>query len=124
MMQAMPKVPAPVTYRIPAGFDQESWALHCADVLERSIVEEGPQSGLAFIQDPVGGLPTGALVPHAPYLRRVREICDRHGVLLIHYDVSRAVGRTRVFLSHQPRPQRWRPSGTSVCVEGRRGWVR
>src|SRR3546814_8011543 len=77
MMQAMPKVPAPVTYRIPAGFDQESWALHCADVLERSIVEEGPQSVLAFIQEPVGGLATGALVPHAAYMRRVREICDR-----------------------------------------------
>ena len=50
LMQRMPKVPAPVTYRIPPGFDQESWAEHCADVLERTIVDEGPDTVLAFMQ--------------------------------------------------------------------------
>lgn len=104
MMRTMPKVPAPVTYRIPAGFEQESWAEHCAEVLERTVVEEGPETVLAFIQEPVGGLATGALVPHATYMRRVREICDRHGVMLIHDEVMSGGGRTGVFLSHQIWP--------------------
>ena len=104
LMQRMPKVPAPVTYRIPPGFDQESWAEHCADVLERTIVDEGPDTVLAFMQEPVGGLATGALVPHATYMRRVREICDRHGVLLIHDEVMSGGGRTGAFLSHEHWP--------------------
>ncbi len=104
LMKSMPKVPAPVTYRIPAGFDQESWALHCAEVLERTIVEEGPDTVLAFMQEPVGGLATGALVPHAAYMTRVREICDRHGVLLIHDEVMSGGGRTGAFLSHEHWP--------------------
>ncbi|MEQ9334473.1 aspartate aminotransferase family protein [Thalassobaculum sp.] len=104
LMQRMPKVPAPVTYRIPPGFDQESWAGHCADVLERTILEEGPDTVLAFMQEPVGGLATGALVPHATYMRRVREICDRHGVLLIHDEVMSGGGRTGAFLSHEHWP--------------------
>lgn len=104
MMQSMPKVPAPITYRIPDGFDQQSWAEHCAEVLERTIVDEGPQSVLAFIQEPVGGLATGALVPHAAYMTRVREICSRYGVLLIHDEVMSGGGRTGAFLSHQHWP--------------------
>ncbi len=101
MMQAMPKVPAPVTYRIPAGHDAEAWALKCAQVLEDTIVAEGPDSVLAFMQEPVGGVATGALVPHAAYMRRVREICDRYGVLLIHDEVMSGGGRTGRFLSHE-----------------------
>jgi len=104
LMKAMPKVPAPVTYRIPPGFDQESWAEHCAEVLERTILDEGPDTVLAFMQEPVGGLATGALVPHAAYMTRVREICDRYGVLLIHDEVMSGGGRTGVFLSHEHWP--------------------
>ena len=104
LMKSMPKVPAPVTYRIPPGFDQESWAEHCAGVLERTILDEGPETVLAFIQEPVGGLATGALVPHAAYMRRVREICTRHGVILIHDEVMSGGGRTGAFLSHEHWP--------------------
>jgi adenosylmethionine-8-amino-7-oxononanoate aminotransferase len=42
---------------------------------------------LAFIQEPVGGASTGALVPPKGYMEAVREICDRYGVLLIHDEV-------------------------------------
>ena len=59
---------------------------------------------LAVIQEPVGGLATGALVPHASYMRRVREICDRHGLLLIHDEVMSGGGRTGAFLSHEHWP--------------------
>lgn len=104
MLKPMPKVPAPTTYRIPGGHDAESWALKCAQVLEETIAAEGPESVLAFIQEPVGGVSTGALVPHAAYMRRVREICDRFGILLIHDEVMSGGGRTGAFLSHAHWP--------------------
>lgn len=104
MIQMMPKVPTPATYRVPTGHDVESWALHCAQVLEDTIVAEGADSVLAFIQEPVGGVATGALVAHAAYMRRVREICDKFGVLLIHDEVMSGGGRTGAFLSHEHWP--------------------
>jgi len=104
MTRTMPKVPAPVTYRRPAAFDAEAWALKCAQVLEDTILAEGPDSVLAFLQEPVGGVATGALVPHDAYMTRVREICDRHGVLLIHDEVMSGGGRTGGFLSHDHWP--------------------
>ena len=101
MLKEMPKVPAPVTYRIPDGMDEESWALKCAQDLEDRIVAEGPETVLAFIQEPVGGVSTGALVTPAAYMTRVREICDTYGILLIHDEVMSGGGRTGVFLSHE-----------------------
>ncbi|CAM9950236.1 unnamed protein product [Chrysoparadoxa australica] len=100
MIRTMPKVPAPVTYRRPQAYDPEAWALKCAQVLEDTIVAEGPDSILAFLQEPVGGVATGALVAHDSYMRRVREICDRYGVLLIHDEVMSGGGRTGGFLAH------------------------
>ena len=104
MLKEMPKVPAPVTYRIPDGMDEESWALKCAQDLEDRIVAEGPETVLAFIQEPVGGVSTGALVTPAAYMTRVREICDTYGILLIHDEVMSGGGRTGVFLSHEIWP--------------------
>ena len=104
MLQAMPKVPAPVTYRIPDGMDEEAWALKCAQDLEDRIVAEGADSVLAFIQEPVGGVSTGALVTPAAYMTRVRQICDKYGVLLIHDEVMSGGGRTGAFLSHDHWP--------------------
>ena len=56
-------------------------------MLEAEIVAQGPDTVLAFIVEPVGGASTGALVPPAGYMQAVREICTRHGVLLIHDEV-------------------------------------
>lgn len=104
MVVPLRKVPAPVSYRLPAGHTVDSWSEQCADALEAAIQEEGPESVLAFIQEPVGGLATGALVPTDAYMRRVREICDRHGVLLIHDEVMSGGGRTGRFLAHERWP--------------------
>jgi len=98
VMQVMPKVPAPFTYRLPENHDADSYARHCAAALEAAIVAEGPESVLAFIMEPVGGLATGALVAPDHYYREVREICDRHGVLLIYDEVMCGAGRTGTFL--------------------------
>ena len=102
MTRIMPKAPAPFSYRIPDGQTAETYAMACANELENIIEQEGPQTVLAFIMEPVGGLATGALVSTEAYCRRVREICTRHGVLLIFDEVMSGVGRTGTFLtSHQ-----------------------
>src|SRR5690606_22049190 len=98
MMRAMPKVPAPRAYLDGLDIDDPATGAHYAAMLEAKIVEEGPESVLAFIHEPVGGASTGALVPPAGYMQAVREICDRHGVLLIHDEVMSGGGRTGLFL--------------------------
>jgi len=67
--------------------------------LAETIEREGPETVLAFIMEPVGGLATGALVAPDSYYRRVREICDRHGVLLVYDEVMSGAGRTGTFLA-------------------------
>ncbi|NUX57659.1 aminotransferase family protein [Paraburkholderia youngii] len=101
MFQQMPKIPAPLTYRLPADVTAEEHVAVCAQALEQRILEEGPETVLAFIVEPVGGLSTGALVSPASYYRQVREICDRYGVLLIHDEIMSGAGRTGAFLSSQ-----------------------
>jgi adenosylmethionine-8-amino-7-oxononanoate aminotransferase len=104
MMQTMPKVPTPFSYRVPANFTAESYARHCATELERTIEREGPESVLAFIVEPVGGVSTGALVVPDDYIRTIRDICTRHGVLLIFDEVITGVGRTGKFLAAHHLP--------------------
>jgi adenosylmethionine-8-amino-7-oxononanoate aminotransferase len=99
VMPAMPKVPAPFTYRLPPNHDTDSYARACAAALEETIRREGAETVLAFIMEPVGGLATGALVAPDHYYRAVREICDRHGVLLIYDEVMSGAGRTGTFLA-------------------------
>ena len=99
LMPKMPKVPAPFQYRFPDGFDANSYATHCAEALDRTIKEEGPETCLAFIMEPVGGQSSGALVAPDHYYKMVREICDRHGVLLIFDEVMSGCGRTGKFLA-------------------------
>jgi adenosylmethionine-8-amino-7-oxononanoate aminotransferase len=99
LTRPMPKVPAPFSYRLPANHDADSYARHCAAALEDTIRREGPETVLAFIMEPVGGLATGALVAPDHYHRAVREICTRHGVLLIYDEVMSGAGRTGAFLA-------------------------
>ena len=98
-MLVMPKVPAPFTYRLPENHDIDSNARRCAAAFEEAILAEGPETVLAFIMEPVGGLATGALVAPDHYYRAVRDICDRHGVLLIYDEVMSGAGRTGSFLA-------------------------
>jgi adenosylmethionine-8-amino-7-oxononanoate aminotransferase len=101
MYRAMPKIPAPLTYRLPPGVSAADHVAACAQALEEKILEEGPQTVLAFIIEPIGGLSSGALVSPASYYRSVREICDRYGVLLIHDEIMSGAGRSGAFLSSQ-----------------------
>jgi adenosylmethionine-8-amino-7-oxononanoate aminotransferase len=99
MMQRMPKIPAPRAYLDGLDPDDPETGRHYADMLEARIQEEGPETVLAFLVEPVGGASTGALVPPAGYMARIREICDRYGVLLIHDEVMSGGGRTGRFFA-------------------------
>lgn len=106
MLQEMPKIPAPTCYRDRDGLDMEQRGLRYADMLEARILEEGPETVLAFLMEPVGGASTGALVAPDSYYTRVREICDRYGILLIYDEVMSGAGRTGRFLAAEHWPAR------------------
>jgi adenosylmethionine-8-amino-7-oxononanoate aminotransferase len=99
LMEGMPKVAAPATYLDRDNLTEEARGLKYAELLRDKIVEEGPDSVLAFIMEPVGGASTGALVAPDSYYGRVREICDEFGVLLIYDEVMTGAGRTGKFLA-------------------------
>lgn len=62
--------------------------------LEEKILEVGPARVAAFLAEPISGASLGAAVPDDEYWPRVREVCDRHGVLLIADEVLVGLGRT------------------------------
>ena len=99
MMRMMPKVPAPRAYLDGLDPDDEATGLHYANMLEQKIIDEGPETVLAFFVEPVGGASTGALVPPKGYMERVQEICREYGVLLILDEVMTGAGRTGKFLA-------------------------
>ena len=73
---------------------EEDYGRRVADELEQAIEHLGPETVMAFIAEPVVGATAGA-VPAVPgYFKRVREICDRYGVLLILDEVMCGMGRT------------------------------
>jgi len=72
----------------------EAYGLRVADELEAALLAQGPDTVAAFVCEPVVGASLGA-VPAVPgYLKRIREICDRYGVLLIFDEVMCGMGRT------------------------------
>ncbi len=76
------------------GESEEEYGHRVADELESVIEESGPETIIAFVAEPVVGASLGA-VPAVPgYFKRVREICHRHGVLLVLDEVMCGMGRT------------------------------
>ena len=83
------------------GESAEVYGERAAHSLEQKIIEIGPESIMAFVAETVVGATAGAVAPVSGYLKRIREICDRHGVLLILDEVMCGSGRTGTFLSCQ-----------------------
>jgi adenosylmethionine-8-amino-7-oxononanoate aminotransferase len=76
------------------GESDEAYTRRLADELEATIQRLGPGTVMAFIAETVVGATLGVSPPVPGYFRRVREVCDRHGVLLILDEVMCGMGRT------------------------------
>ena len=86
-------IPPAFCYRCWFNREPETCNLECAQALENEIMCQGPQSVSAFIVEPISGMSLCAAVPRQDYFKRIREICDRHGVLLIFDEVLTCFGR-------------------------------
>jgi adenosylmethionine-8-amino-7-oxononanoate aminotransferase len=84
---------SPWAYRNPWGLEGEALGHAVAQALERELVFQGPDTVAAFIAEPAQGA-GGVIVPPANFWPLVREVCTRHGVLLIADEVVTGFGRT------------------------------
>jgi adenosylmethionine-8-amino-7-oxononanoate aminotransferase len=91
---ATPHMASPYCYRCPFGKTYPSCQVQCADDLERTILQEGPETVSAFIAEPVVGTSLAGVVPVPEYYARIREICDEYDVLFIADEVLSGYGRT------------------------------
>jgi taurine--2-oxoglutarate transaminase len=83
----------PYTYRCPAGHPDPCPVCTGAPHLEEILQYEGPQTVAAVILETVTGT-NGIIVPPDGYLQSIREVCDKHGILLIADEVMAGFGRT------------------------------
>jgi 4-aminobutyrate aminotransferase-like enzyme len=89
----------PYCYRCDFGHDHPDCGIECAEAVENTILYEWSGSIAAIIGEPIigGG---GVVVPPPEYWRKIRRICDEHGILLIMDEVITGFGRTgRMFCS-------------------------
>jgi adenosylmethionine-8-amino-7-oxononanoate aminotransferase len=109
---------------------EEEYGRRAADALEKEILRLGPDTVIAFIAETVVGATAGAVTASPGYFRRVREICDRYGVLLILDEVMSGMGRTGTLFAFEQEgiaPDLvaiakglgggYQPIGATICTE-------
>ena len=79
----------------------DDYAARLAQELEDKILELGADQVIAFVAEPVVGATLGAVLPVPGYFRRIREVCDRYGVLLILDEVMCGMGRTGTIFAQE-----------------------
>lgn len=100
LLMEVGRVPACYAYRLKRDDETaEQFGLRMADTLEAEIRRLGPESVAAFVAEPISGATLGAVPPAPGYFRRIREICDRYGVLLIADEVMCGSGRAGTFFA-------------------------
>jgi len=103
----------PATYdRVQQAFTkgEPAWGAHLADDLERIVGLHDASTIAAVIVEPMAGS-TGVLPPPQGYLQRLREICDKHGILLIFDEVITGFGR----LGHAFAAERYGVTPDLIC---------
>ncbi|HHW47090.1 MAG TPA: aspartate aminotransferase family protein [Clostridiaceae bacterium] len=88
------KAPAARCARCEFGLEYDSCGMKCLKELENIIIENDPETISAIIMDPLPGSNTGYPVPPEGYLKSVREICDKYGILLIFDEIQTAIGKS------------------------------
>jgi taurine--2-oxoglutarate transaminase len=83
----------PFCYRCDFGLKYPECKLHCADALERQLQLENPSTVAAIVVEPVTGAAGGFPLPDG-YFTRLRQLCDKYGILLIADEVITGFGRT------------------------------
>lgn len=76
------------------GETAEDYGIRAANLLEAELLRVGPETVMAFMAEPVVGATSGALTAAPGYFKRIREICDQYGILLILDEVMCGMGRT------------------------------
>jgi adenosylmethionine-8-amino-7-oxononanoate aminotransferase len=98
----VPTAPAFYPYHCRCRGERDDCTICNGGALEEVLLREGPENVAAFIAEPVGGTSTGASVPRPGYWKNVRDICDRHEVLLIADEVMVGAGRTGTWSALEP----------------------
>lgn len=93
MMPGFLNVEYPNIYRPPFDVDEETLVEYCINLLEREIQFQVPDTVAAIIAEPIQGA-GGVNIPPASYWPKLREICDRYGILLIADEVITGLGRS------------------------------
>ena len=87
--------PACYAYRLQEeGESIEAFGLRTANALEAEVERLGPENVAAFIAETVSGATLGCVPPAPGYFRRIREICDANGILMIADEIMCGMGRT------------------------------
>ena len=86
-------IKSPYPYRFVSEDPSVSPGVAAANLLEKAILQEGPETVAAFIAEPVQGS-GGLIVPPDDYFPRIREICDKYDVLFISDEIITGFGRT------------------------------
>lgn len=95
MIPSVTHIDACYEYRLRAPDEPlRDYGMRAANLLEAEILRVGPARVSCFIAETVSGATLGCVPPAPGYLRRIREICDRYGVLLILDEVMCGMGRT------------------------------
>jgi len=83
------------------GESEGAYARRLADELDATVRELGPENVIAFVAEPVVGATAGAVTAVPGYFKLIREVCDRHGMLLILDEVMCGMGRTGTLFAYE-----------------------
>ena len=88
-------VPYPYCYRCPFGMEYPDCRLYCVDFIEEWVLEKfvPPEEVAAVIFEPIQG-EGGYVVPPEGYFKRLKALCDEHGILMVDDEVQAGMGRT------------------------------